>query len=182
MTKHANISSGRQARHARLFRTDWRLVTSRAALSFLTPPDADADRFGLLLARQEIYHLLGERGAQGADLAELARLAATLQDDSKRAEVALHQARYAEATSDYGAASAAAEEAARLAGQAGNIGLVAQSTLIWGNSLWRQRQFSAAKRQLQQAVTVAKSAALPQVESKQHACLRNGRRIPAGLC
>ena len=148
----------------------------------LTRPDADADRFDLLLARQEIYHLLGERGAQGADLVELARLATTLQDDSKRAEVALHQARYAEATSDYAAASAAAEEAARLAEQAGNIDLVAKSALIWGNSLWRQRRFSAAQHQLQQSLAKAQSAALPQVEANSLRALGMVAEIPTGLC
>ena len=148
----------------------------------LTQPDADADRFDLLLARQEIYHLLGERGAQGADLVELAHLAITLQDDFKRAEVALHQARYAEATSDYAAASAAAEEAARLAGLAGNIDLVAKSALIWGNSLWRQRQFSAAQHQLQQSLAKAQCGGATRGRGKQPARPGDGRRIPAGLC
>lgn len=131
----------------------------------LTAPSDQVDRCALLLARQDIYHLLGDRDAQAIDLEELARLVITLPDVSTRAEVALRRARYAEATSDYAASVTAAAEAAQLAEQAGDLGLVALSTLAWGNSLWRQRQFSAAQHRLQQAVTQARVAALPQVEA-----------------
>ena len=144
---------------------------NRPALGFLTralaltQPGEDAERYDLLMARQVINHLLGERDAQAADLAELERLAEVLQDASKHAAVALSQSRYAEATSDYATAAARAELAAGWAERAEDAALLARSALAWGNSLWRQRQFSAAQRQLQQAVAQARTAALPQVEA-----------------
>lgn len=144
---------------------------NRPALGFLaralalTQPGEEVERYDLLMARQAINHLLGERDAQAADLAELQRLAGVLQDASKHAEVALGQSRYAEATSDYATAADRAELALGWAERAEDVALIARSALAWGNSLWRQRQFSAAQRQLQQAVAQARTAALPQVEA-----------------
>jgi predicted ATPase len=60
-------------------------------------PEADyTERYALLLAREKIYELLGEREAQAQDLAALEKLAETLDDEQRRAEVALRQARYIE--------------------------------------------------------------------------------------
>ncbi len=148
-----------------------KVFQNRSAVGFLTralaltPPGDVADRYDLLLARHDIYHLLGDREQQAVDLAELDRLAAASGDISKQAAVALRRARYAEATSDYVAAGLAAAEAANLSRAAGDAELLAHSTLACGNSLWRQRKLPAARRELLEAVTVARSVALPQVEA-----------------
>jgi DNA-binding SARP family transcriptional activator len=144
---------------------------NRSAVGFLsralalTAPGEDADRYDLLLARHDIYHLLGDRAPQAADLAELDRLAAASGDLGQRAAVALRRARYAEATSDFVAAGQAATQAAGLARDVGDAELLARSTLARGNSLWRQRQFPPARRELHEAVALARAAALPQVEA-----------------
>ncbi len=60
-------------------------------------PEADhAGRYALLLAREKTYERLGEREAQAQDLAALEKLAEALDDEQRRAEVALRQARYIE--------------------------------------------------------------------------------------
>jgi len=67
----------------------------------LTPETDLEKRWVLLLAREEIYHLSGQRENQVADLKALAVLADTLETADKQPEVLLRQAYYAERTKDY---------------------------------------------------------------------------------
>ena len=57
-------------------------------------PDDTAERFDTLLARAEIYNVLGQRSEQKADVDELLVLAEKLADESRRFEVLLAQAEY----------------------------------------------------------------------------------------
>lgn len=136
----------------------------------LTPPADLVARYELLLAREKVYDLLGERSAQSEDLAGLAKIAERLDDDRRRAEVLLGQARYAESTGDFVAAITAAQEAIRLAQQAGGLAQEASGYMHWGRSLWRQGDYEPARLQLERALDLSLLGELRQLEQD---CLRN---------
>jgi len=130
----------------------------------LTPEDGLAERYTLLLAREAVYNLQGEREAQRQDLAALEGLAEALTDDRRQARVALRQAHYAEATGDYAASSEAAQTATRLAQTAQDVQGEAAGYWRWGIALSRQGDYEEARTQLEQALALAREAALPRVE------------------
>ena len=143
------------------------------ALDLISSDDAGAERverFDLLLAREQVYDLLGEREAQSRDLAILAALAEQLDDGGPRAarrsgQVALRQANYAQAISDYAAAIAAVQRAIEHAGAAGDAALGAGSYLQWGTSLWRLGDFDGCRSRLEQALALAQAARSRQLEA-----------------
>ena len=143
------------------------------ALDLISPDDATAERverFDLLLAREQIYDLLGQREAQSRDLAILATLAEQLDDGGPRAarrsgQVALRQANFAQAISDYAAAIAAVQQAIEHAGAAGDAALGAGSYLQWGTSLWRLGDFHGCRSRLEQALALAQAARSRQLEA-----------------
>jgi predicted ATPase len=143
------------------------------ALDLAPPSDADVERverFDLLLARERVYDLLGEREAQSWDLAALATLAEQLDDGGPRAarrsgQVALRQANYAQAISDYPAAIAAVQRAVEQAQAAGDANLGAGSYLQWGLSLWRLGDFHGCRSRLEQALSLAQAARSRQLEA-----------------
>ena len=129
----------------------------------LTPEDNLAERYALLLTRERVYDVQGEREAQRQDLATLEGLAEALVDDEqqaarRRAEVALRLANYAEVTGDYPATCAAAQVAISLAQAAHDVSSEAAGYLQWGRALWRQGEYEAARTQLEGALTLAQAA------------------------
>jgi len=136
----------------------------------LTPADDAAARYRLLRARMAVYGLQGNREAHGHDLAALAALAAARQDPAEQSEVALRQAKYAEALGDYRAATAAAQEAIVLARRAGAVDQEAAGQLQGGVVLWRQADHSAAQEHLLQAFALAQTAGRRDLEAES---LRN---------
>ncbi len=125
----------------------------------LTPETEHAARYALLLVREQVYHARGARDAQRADLVALEGLAEALDDDGRRAEVALRQAKYAEATSDFAMSIAAAQRVIDLAQhKIGDTqvadGLMAKAHLTWGASLWRQGHYDQSRAHLDQALPI----------------------------
>jgi predicted ATPase len=131
----------------------------------LMPEDDLAEHYALRLAREQVYALQGERNAQKADLDTLERLAETLDDNEKRAEVALRQAVYAEQTCDYPAASEMARTAIVVAQRARDTAREARGYLTWGVSLARQGDFRSAQTRHERALALAVEAGLRQVEA-----------------
>jgi adenylate cyclase len=131
----------------------------------LTPDEDISGRYARLMAREEIYALQGKRDAQKRDLVALDTLAENLDDGSRRAEVALRQARYARVTGDYAQSIAAAQSAVRLAQSAQDGGLEAQGCFEWGNALRLQAKYDAAQQQLERALRLARSAGQQLVEA-----------------
>jgi len=123
----------------------------------LTPQADLVARYDLLLAREGVNDLRGEREAQARDLAALAALAEELDDDGKRAAVALRQANYYEATSDYGAALDAVERAIARAARTEELIDDTEGYIAWGRMLVRQGDFDAAREPLERALTMARS-------------------------
>lgn len=130
----------------------------------LTPETDVTGRYALLLAREKAYDLQGQRDDQARDLAALKSLPGTLLDE-QRAEVALLESRYAEATSDYQLALTAAQTAIALAQSCQDISHEAAGYLQWGRALWQQGDYVAAHGQLEQALWLAQKARLPDVEA-----------------
>jgi tetratricopeptide (TPR) repeat protein len=126
----------------------------------LTPGDDLTERHSLLLAREQIHDLLGDREAQARDLAELQRLANALHDKGRQAESALRQARYALATSNHPGAITAAQAAIQLAREAGDPRAEVAGHLHWGQALSEQSDFEAARRLLEKTVTLAQAGRL----------------------
>jgi predicted ATPase len=132
------------------------------ALALTSEEDA-AGRYGLLLARERAYDMQGARSAQTEDLLWLRALAADLADPQRQAEVALRQSHYAEVTGDYPAALAASREAVESAQACGDTGREAAGRLYWGQALYGQGEYAAAREQLEQAL--AQTTGRPDLEA-----------------
>jgi class 3 adenylate cyclase/tetratricopeptide (TPR) repeat protein len=111
-----------------------------------------AGRYILLLAREKVQGLQGQRDAQLLALQTLNELARSLNDDLKRAEVGLQQSDLAEATGDYAAAIEAAGSAIELARSAGSAKMEARGYLAWGRALWRQGKYEVAQHRLMRSL------------------------------
>ena len=123
----------------------------------LTPETELAARYDLLLAREAVNDLRGEREVQARDLATLATLAEETGDARLRAEVALRQASYYEATSDYAAASEAVQRAIEQAARTEDLADDAEAYIAWGEVLVRQGDYEAARAPLERALEVARA-------------------------
>ncbi len=138
----------------------------------LTPSTSISERYELLLAREQVYHLLGGREAQRQDLTALTALAERLNDDRRRAEVALRWTAYAEAIGDYPAAQAAAQQAVEWASAAGDTTQEAWGHQLGGVICWLDGN-PQARSQLEKALELARAVGLTEVEAKSLANLGN---------
>jgi predicted ATPase len=132
----------------------------------LAPASDLVERVALLLAREQVYGIQGERAAQRTDLEALNTLVQQLDDSGLRAEVALRRGRYAERTSDYPTASGAAQEAVRWAQAAQRAALEATGYQRWGWALLRQRDYAGARAQLDRSLALARA-----IGDEPQACL-----------
>jgi class 3 adenylate cyclase/predicted ATPase len=123
----------------------------------LTPEADRAARYELLIAREAVSDLLGEREAQAHDLKTLTALADEIDDDRRRAEVALRQANYYETTSDYEAALDAVQRAIEEAGRTPELADDTEGYIAWGKVLVRQGDFEGAREPLERALDMARS-------------------------
>ncbi|HEY75230.1 MAG TPA: tetratricopeptide repeat protein [Thermoflexia bacterium] len=131
------------------------------ALDLLPRVEADPtwlqeQRYHLLLGREGVYRLTGQREAQAADLEALTSLAREMGDLDRQAEVALRWAAYYEAISEFPAAVSAAQETVGLAEQAGDVRRKTEGLIAWGRALWRQGAFEEARERLEAALALAR--------------------------
>jgi predicted ATPase/class 3 adenylate cyclase len=136
----------------------------------LTPEADVAARYDLLLAREKVYDLQGNRERQRQDLDALEALA--LADDRRRAEVVLRRAAYTDAIGDYTAAQVAAQQSVALAQATGAVELQAAGQRWWGVALWRQGA-AAARTQLERALAFAQAYGLRDAEARSLGMLGN---------
>ena len=134
------------------------------SLARLAGPDSAEQRYDLLLAREAMFNLLGERPAQLQDLQSLEGLAAQLADAGRQAEVALRRAAYGNAVGDFPVALAAAQDAVRLARSIREADREAAACLEWGYALLNQGEFAAAQARCESAAALARRHGLPAVE------------------
>jgi len=131
----------------------------------LTPEEDLVERYELLLARERVYDVQAAREAQRRELAALEQLAEALDDDRRRAEVALWQANCAFDLPDYPSAVVAAQRAVRLAHTAGDVHIEAAGYQIWARALTFQADINAGRSRFERALTLARAAHLRQVET-----------------
>jgi predicted ATPase/class 3 adenylate cyclase len=132
----------------------------------LTPATALTKRLPLLLGREGVLNLLGQRSAQAADIATLAQMAATAQDPVLQAEVALRQAAYALATGAYQSASAYAEQSAIYAAATDDLLAEARAYHRWGRAHWQAGDYAAAQPHLAHAWQIAQSQRARSLEAQ----------------
>ncbi|MGC1378309.1 MAG: tetratricopeptide repeat protein, partial [Anaerolineales bacterium] len=139
---------------------------NEAALSYLgralalAPEDDYAGRFDLLLAREDVYSLLGMWEADNRDVTALTALAETLDDNERRARAAIIRSMYFHSTSNYPAAIAAAQQAAGLAHCAGAVEHEARAYWLWGSTLMLQGNYAEARARTEQVLALAQAAQL----------------------
>lgn len=124
----------------------------------LLPHSDENGRYQLLLTREKIYHLRGQRQSQMRDLMALENLAESLNSAYKRTEVALRYATYALATGAYPAVINASQTAIRLTPATQNPIFEANGYLLWGQALRFQGDYEMAQRQLEQALVLVRTA------------------------
>ncbi len=139
--------------------------------------DERVERYDLMLARERAYELQGAQEAQWQDLVALKALAEELDDDaqlhlaqmhpaeSRRIEIALRRAAYAENAGDYPAAIAAAQEVVTLAQTAGDVNGEVSGYIRWGRATWMYGQYQEAYQPLQQALDRAEGAGLREMRA-----------------
>jgi predicted ATPase/class 3 adenylate cyclase len=134
----------------------------------LTPETDWAARYDLLLAREAVNDLRGEREAQAQDLVTLVLVSLTeeMDDDRRGAEVTLRLANYTELTSDYPAALIAVQRAVELAAQAQDRVIETEGYTAWGKVLWRRGHYDAARAPLERALVLARTTSNRPGEAK----------------
>jgi predicted ATPase/class 3 adenylate cyclase len=131
----------------------------------LLPQSELAERYAVLLDREDTYDAQANRAAQRQDLADLESLAHALGDREAQSEVAWRKARYAVMIADHQAAIAAARIAARLGEATRNAGCEARGHLYWGWALFREGDYQAAGQHLRRALALTASPALRRVQA-----------------
>ena len=139
---------------ARTFALDDALRLFARALP-LVPDSEQALWADVLLAREAVLDRLGRRDEQRATLDELA--AATGLDPVRRAKALLAHGRWLFFRGDYAAVPPVADEAARLAREAGRTDLESDGLMQGGRSLAYLNEHAAARELLGQALTTARS-------------------------
>ncbi|KAA3664975.1 MAG: hypothetical protein DWQ04_02970, partial [Chloroflexi bacterium] len=114
--------------------------------------------YGLLNGRVGVNHLIGQRDQQQEDLVQLQSLAAALQNDQHRAEVALQYSMYYHATSDYPKAVEAAQDAVGYAETAANNRQKVEGLNAWASGHISQGEFDIALLHLNQAQTLSQQS------------------------
>jgi tetratricopeptide (TPR) repeat protein len=131
----------------------------------LTVEEEMAERYSLLLARERLYDAQGARDVQRQDLAALQELAESLDDDRRRAEVALRQSREAHQLADRPAAVAAGRRAVHLARAVGDVPMEAEGYILLAGGLDFQGDYRAAQPIVEQALALARASNLRGVEA-----------------
>jgi tetratricopeptide (TPR) repeat protein/class 3 adenylate cyclase len=127
-------------------------------------------RFNLLLAREQVLDLLGERLLQSGDLDDLDDLAKLLQDHHRQSKVALRRANFWLVTGNFQKAEVSAQgayELARLIDQRQEaIAQESRALLAWGHVLWRQARYAEAREKLENALRLAREFHIDEVKAE----------------
>jgi predicted ATPase/class 3 adenylate cyclase len=121
----------------------------------LTPADQLNERLELLLLREQVANLQGDRATQLHDLEHIAALADRLADDAWRAEALLRRAEYAELTGDYPGALAHAQQALALAEGLALPAVQIKALVRRGRVQFLQSEFGQARSTFEQAHALA---------------------------
>ncbi len=136
----------------------------------LTSPEDLRARFDLLIAREKILDLLGDRQPQTQDLTAMQEISQRMNDLRAQAEVALRQAHFAEKTGSYTLATESARSAISISERIQHPTLEAAGHLQLGRALRRLGNYEEAWNEFQNALALAKELGLPQIEAD---CMHN---------
>jgi predicted ATPase len=120
----------------------------------LNPDDNLGVRCDLLLRREKIYDLLGDRDAQSQDLAEMEAILEALGDDHWVVKVILRRANYAFVTDDYPAAASAGEVGVKLAEKIQDPENEATGCRIWGSAMLKLGDSETAGKKYERALQI----------------------------
>ncbi|MFN2278660.1 MAG: ATP-binding protein, partial [Candidatus Promineifilaceae bacterium] len=134
---------------ARFANEEARLYLTRALE--LASEEESPIRFDLLSEREKVYHMLGRRDEQKADLEALEQLA-LMMSPLEKAYVSLRFASFAEATSDYESMIVAARNAIAYVSEDGPPEILSRSHLEWGTALERLGRYQQAHDQFERAL------------------------------
>jgi len=123
----------------------------------LTPEGDLVARYDLLLAREEVYEVQAMREASAQDVATLEELAEALDDDRRRAEVALRQSRDAGRSGNHAERVAMAQKAIRLGRAIGDLTAQAAGHRLWAWAL-QHRDRDEARSHFEVALVLARAA------------------------
>ncbi|MBN1993320.1 MAG: tetratricopeptide repeat protein [Anaerolineae bacterium] len=118
----------------------------------LTPPTDYEERYALLMAREKVYDLQGQREARRENLALLAEVVAALPDAQKQAQVAVYRSRYARSVGDYSGATAFAQTVLDLSRKLGDRLLKSQGLQNLGLVARHQGDYVQARAYFEQAL------------------------------
>jgi class 3 adenylate cyclase len=132
------------------------------------------ERYTLLLDRERVYDLQGQRKLQAKDLKSLSDLIEKLGGNTKqiaerRGILALRKANYALVTGKYSKATSEALNAIEQGSIAKDMSIQAEGYLLWGLSLRRTGDLKMSQLQLEKALFLAKEAGTRGLEAN---CLR----------
>lgn len=144
------IRAGYQA--ARAYDNREALIFFTKALALISNP---LERYELLLERERVCDLIGERDQQRADLDELLKLATQGKYDHQIAEAQYRMAIWHEGWGEYPAARSALEQSLEAARRANERSIEADSLHRLASVYWRQGQFDEALNTGQAALNVA---------------------------
>jgi len=130
----------------------------------LTQEEDLTTRFDLLLAREKVLHIQGQREAQKVDLSALEKVAAALNDPGKQTQVAYRQMVYHKSVSDYGFTEEVAVRAIQLARAAGEVECEAKIHVQWWDALMTKGEYQAAFPLVERALKLAQQHDLQRVE------------------
>ena len=129
-------------------------------------PDANSSaRYRLLLAREEIYAVIGEPADRCRNLVSLTALSDALDDDQKRAEAASRLALYKLDNGEHQDAISIARLTVRIAQIANIPQAEAALRLVWGRALIRLANYDQASQQFQNVLSLAREAHLVSAEA-----------------
>jgi tetratricopeptide (TPR) repeat protein len=170
-TEEAVVYLRRAAEQAAAGYANAEAVTYYTRALELTPADDAEARYAMLMAREELYSLLGARDERSRDVAALETLAEVLDaagdqvGRSRRAEVAMRRAAYEWLTGNSVAAFAAVRAADRLAREAQDLRCEGDAHRLWGTLLSAQGEYETARQQFEQAVALARECGARRVEA-----------------
>jgi len=136
----------------------------------LTPDEDQVGQYDLLIEREKIRHIQGDREPQLEDLSKLNEIAAAIGDVNRQAEVMLRQINYFVEIGNHSAVEELMSSASELIQSVGDAEHEVSLHLYWGRSLWKQGKSENALSILKKALKLARAHGLHQLESES---LRN---------
>jgi predicted ATPase/class 3 adenylate cyclase len=148
-----------------------RRYANQSALNYLgralklTSAEDLEERYAILLAREQVYSLLGSREEQRQDLEQLIIIADELKDENVQGEIALLQAIASSETSDYSGIITHAQATIQIAKSLQIPRLEAKADLLWGRALLSMGDYQGAEERFKEALSIAKQNVLPNLEA-----------------